>query len=615
MATSTRLRPVAERVTGAATLGRMVLSASERGEDVALRVPTKDGYRDITYRQFGRQAREIARGLIALGIEPREVVALLCSTRAEWTLCEAGALCAGAVVAPVYDTNSPEECQHVLSHSGARAVICEDAAQAAKIEQIRSRCRRLEHIVVIDGEAEGASTLAELRRGGQQIDAEEVERRVREVEPGDVATIVYTSGTTGPPKGCELTHANFLAATAMYRGQLELDDIQPVIYMFLPLAHVLARVAQTVVLDVGGTLVYWGKDPTRIREEVALAQPTHFVAVPRIYEKLHTGVVAAVESRGWPARLLFAWALEVGRRARIAQRAGTTLGPVGAMRLALADRVGLAKVRALFGERLKLALVGAAPIDRELLEFFDACGVLVLEGYGMTESCATATLNPASAPRFGTVGSALPASEIMVDDQGEVLLRGPHVFAGYRRDAAASAETLSDGWLRTGDLGSISPDGYLTLTGRKKELIINAAGKNITPVNIESQLRDSRYITEAVVYGDNRPYLVAMLTLDRDESVRLAKRFGIATDPVTIAGDTRVHAELQKEVDRVNRSFARIEQVKRFAILGHDLTQSDGELTPTLKVKRAIVYDKYGDVFAGLYEQPRAPDHDRAGSS
>jgi long-chain acyl-CoA synthetase len=604
MATTTVLPPVAERITGATTLGRMILSASERGEDVALRHPVGEGLQSISYRELGERSSQIACGLIALGIEQGDVVAILCSTRAEWTLCEAGAVCAGAVVAPIYNTNSPEECLHVLSHSEARLVFCEDAAQVAKIEQIRARCPALEHVIVIDGETPGASPLQELRRQGEAVDAEEVERRVRAVEPGDVATLVYTSGTTGPPKGCMLTHANFLSATAMYRGQLELDDIQPVIYMFLPLAHVLARLAQTVVLDIGGTLAYWRGDPKQIVEEAAEAQPTHYVAVPRIYEKMHTAVISAVESRGPLARLLFGWALGVGRRARAAERAGRTLGPLSAARLRLADRVGRAKVRALFGPRLKLALVGAAPIDPELLEFFDACGVLVLEGYGMTESCAAATFNPAKAPRFGTVGRALPDSEVMVAEDGEVLLRGPHVFAGYHRDPEATAATLSEGWLYTGDTGSLSPDGYLTLTGRKKDLIITSSGKNITSVNIESAVRETRWISEAVVYGDRRPYLVCLVTLDPDEVPKLAEQLGIPAELGSMARDERVRAVLQADIDAANARFARIEQIKRFGVLDHDLTQATGELTPTLKVKHAVVYERYAAFFDALYAEP-----------
>ena len=605
MTTLTPMRPLAERITGAATLGRMILSASERGEQVALRHPVGDGFQAITYRRLGEHAREIARGLIALGIERDDVVASFCSTRVEWTLCEAGALCAGAVTAPIYDTNSPEECRHVLVDSGARLVFCENRKHVAKIEQVRGECPALEHVIIIEGDAHGASPLAELRRQGESIEDDQVERRVGAVEPGDVATLVYTSGTTGPPKGCMLTHSNFLAATAMCRGQLELEEVQPIIYMFLPLAHVLARIVQMVVLDVGGTLVYWRRDATRILDEVAESEPTHFVAVPRIFEKLHTGVLAELEGRGAPARLLFAWALEVGRRARESQRAGASLGGLARMRLGLADRFGLASVRALFGPRLMLALVGAAPIDHELLEFFDACGVLVLEGYGMTESCATATLNPPNAPRFGTVGRALPGSEVMVTEDGEVLLRGPHVFAGYHGDPEATAATFADGWLRTGDTGSLTAHGYLKLTGRKKDLIITSSGKNITPVNIESALRETRWISEAVVYGDRRSYLVCVLTLDPEEAPKLAKQLRIPADPESMARDPGVHEVIQADVDTANARFARIEQVKRFGVLDHQLTQSAGELTPTLKIKRGIVYERYADVFDALYAEQR----------
>ncbi len=597
---------MSERTTGATTLGRLVLSAQERGEDVALRYPTPTGEETISYAELGQSSRELAQALIALGIERGDVVAILCSTRAEWTLCELGAQCAGAIVAPIYHTNSPEECRHVLADSGARLVFCEDAEQVAKIAAIERDLPRLAHVIVLDGHAAGANPIQALRRLAGKVEPQAVDERVRAVAPADIATLVYTSGTTGPPKGCMLTHANLLSATAMYRGQLELDDVQPVIYMFLPLAHVLARVAQIVVLDVGGTLAYWAGDSKKILEEVAAASPTHFVAVPRIYEKLHTGVVSATDSARPPARLLFAWALEAGRRARRTERAGKPLGRLARARLRLADRLALAKVRALFGEQLKMALVGAAPVDAGLLEFFDACGVTVLEGYGMTESCATATLNPLHAPRFGTVGKALPDTEVMLTEGGEILMRGPHVFAGYHGDPAATHATLIDGWLHSGDLGELSGDGYLTVTGRKKDLIITSSGKNVAPANIENALRESRWISEAVVYGDRRHYLVCMLTLDADQAPKLAERLGIAADLPAMAQDERVRELLQADIDVANARFARVEQVKRFGILDHDLTQGAGELTPTMKVKRALIYERYADFFDHLYdEEPR----------
>jgi long-chain acyl-CoA synthetase len=544
--------------------------------------------------------------LIALGIQAGDRISILGSTRAEWTLCDLGSLCAGAVVAPIYHTNSPGECEHVLGNSQARLVFCEDATQAAKIAAIRATCPELEHVVLIDGsEFPDAITLSELLDRGQAVDARAVDDRVDATGPDDLATLVYTSGTTGPAKGCMLTHGNFLAATRMCRDQLLLDELQPVMFMFLPLAHVLARVVQVVTLDVGGTIAYWGGDPKRIVEEIAVSAPTHFPAVPRIYEKIHTAVVDGVQAQvPLVGGALLRWALAQGRRARAAERAGRKLDPLAGAQHRLADRLVLAKVRQVFGSRLVMAVVGAAPIAPDLIEFFDACGVLLLEGYGMTETCSTATLNPARAPRSGTVGLPLPKSEVRIAPDGEVLMRGPQIFRGYYRDEHATAETFDDdGWLHSGDLGILTAEGYLKITGRKKDLIITSSGKNIPPANIESALRETRWISEAVVYGDGRPYLVAMVTLDRDEAAKLAEQLGVTTNVASMALDERVHAALQADLDDVNKRFARIEQIKRFRILDRDLTEDGGELTPTLKVKRNVVYGKYADFFSDIYRE------------
>ena len=602
--TSPLARDVASMSAGSRTqtLGQMILDAAASFDGVALQYRRDGQTVTVSYPELGAISTEIAQGLIGLGIEAGDRVAILGLTSADWTLADCGSLCAGAVVTPIYHTNSPEECAYVLDHSQARMVFCDDAAQVAKIEQIRDRCPMLEHVVTFKPAGEEI-TLKDLRQRGSKIPPERVHERVASTDPGDVATLVYTSGTTGPPKGCMLTHENFIATVRMYEQRLGLDRTHSM-YQFLPLAHVLARVAQAVVLSVGARLIYWGGDTAKIVDELLDTGPTHVPAVPRIYEKMQGAVTGEISRKPALQRGLFEWAVRCGGRARRAIRERRQPDLLTDVQYRLADRLVLAKVRRLFGPELQVALVGAAPIAPELLEFFDACGVLVLEGYGLTETCAATALNTVDALRFGTVGKPLPGAQVAIADDGEILIRGPHVFQGYYRDPEATEEVLaSDGWFRSGDLGALSPDGYLSITGRKKDLIITSGGKNITPVNMESSLRESRYVTEAVVYGDRRPYLVAMLTLDRDESVKLAERFGIATDPVTIATDPRVHAELEKEVDRVNRTFARIEQVKRFAILGHDLTQADGELTPTMKVKRAIVYDKYGDVFAELYEQ------------
>ena len=557
----------------------------------------------ISYPELGTTSSELARGLISLGIEQGDRVAILGLTSADWTLADCGTLCAGAVVTPIYHTNSPLECAYVLEHSDARVVFCENAEQAAKVEQVRDRCPALEHVVLFQSADSELLTLDGLRRLGSEVPPEAVTQRLEAVGPDDLATLVYTSGTTGPPKGCMLSHDNFLSTVRMYEQELHFDDTHS-LYQFLPLAHVLARVAQMVALGAGARIIYWTGDATKIVDELGETGPTHFPAVPRIYEKIHSAVMGRIEDGPSAQRRLFDWALQAGGRARDSLRARKQPGLLTDLQYRVADPLALAKVREVFGPHLQLALVGAAPVAKELLEFFDACGVLVLEGYGLTESCAASTLNIPDAVRFGTVGKPLPGTEVTIAPDGEILIRGPHVFKGYFKNAAATEEALDpDGWLHSGDLGSIDRQGFLEITGRKKDLIITSSGKNITPVNIESELRDARYITEAVVYGDRRPYLVAMLTLDPDESVKLAERLGIGTDPATIAADPQVHAEIQKDVDAVNAKLARIEQVKRFAILDHDLSQEAGELTPTLKVKRAFVYDKYRDVFARLYAE------------
>jgi long-chain acyl-CoA synthetase len=586
------------------TMGELVLDSASRHPGVALQFE-RDGHPAyLSYDELGTISTEIARGLIATGIELGDRVAIIGLTSADWTLADCGAQCAGAVVTPIYHTNSPDECAFVLADSGAKLIFCEDAAQAAKIKRIRDRCPALEHVVLFEGDGGRTDTLEDLRRRGAGIRPEAVWQRLAEVGEQDTTTIVYTSGTTGPPKGCMLSNQNLLSTTRMYAEQLRLNDTHS-LYQFLPLAHVLARVAQTVALSVGARLIYWSGDATKIIDEVGAVDPTHLPAVPRIYEKVHGAVIGRMADGPRAQRLLFEWALRAGAKARPALRAGRLPDVLSDVQYRIADRLVLAKVRALFGRQLQVGLVGAAPIGRELLEFFDACGVLVLEGYGLTETCAAATLNTPQAVRFGTIGKPLPGTEVSIAPDGEILLRGPNVFSGYFGNQAATDEMLTpDGWLRTGDLGAISDDGFVSITGRKKDLIITSSGKNITPSNIENGLRESRYISEAVVFGDRRPYLVAMLTLDRDEAGKLATRLGIAADPETLAQDPQVLAELAKEVDTANQRLARIEQVKRFAILDHDLSQAEGELTPTLKIKRYAVYEKYADMFATLYAQP-----------
>jgi long-chain acyl-CoA synthetase len=584
---------------GAGTVAGIALSAALRREGDALTAP---GREPISYAELGRAIREIAGGLAALGVERGDHVAILAGTRPEWTLADLGALSAGATVVPIYQTNSPEECEYILAHAGVRAVFCEDAEQVAKVERVRERCPALEHVIVFDGEVPGTVALADLRAQGAATGDAVVAERLALVGPEDVATIIYTSGTTGPPKGCVVTHASLLATAEMYVRELELQDSRMVIYLFLPLAHSLARVAQLATLEAGGTLAFWGGDPSRIVAELAEIRPTHFPSVPRIYEKVHAAALNGVAEQGRVKRALFDWALREGARTRAAERAGEPLSQLAAARHRLADRLVLSKVRGVFGDRLAMALCGAAPIGREVLEFFDACGVLVLEGYGMTETCAASTLNTPRAVRFGSVGRPLVGSRVAIAEDGEVLMAGPHVFEGYHRDPGATEDVMAGGWLHSGDLGEVDADGYLHITGRKKDLIITSSGKNISPENLESALRETRWISQAVVAGDRRSYLVALLTLDPDEAPRLAEELGIPADLATMTHDERVYAAIQRDVDAVNARFARIEQIKRFDLLERDLSQADGELTPTLKVKRPVIHRRYGDRIDRLYE-------------
>ena len=593
--------PTAGAPARPAGLGQMVLGAAGVHTGAALRFPADGTWREETYADLGRAAREIAGGLVALGVEPGDRVAILSDTRREWTLADCGTLCAGAAVVPIYQTNSPDECRYVLEHSGSRVLFCENEQQLAKVEQVRDALPALEHVVMLTGAGAGTLALDELRRRGAALDASVVDDRSAAAGPEDVATIVYTSGTTGPPKGCVLTHRNVSTAVHMYGEALALGREPFSLFMFLPLAHVLARVAQFVVLDRAGTISYWRRDPKRIIDDLAETRPTHFPSVPRIFEKIYARAAGAAEQSAVRGAL-FRWAVRAGTDARAAERGGRTPGPLLRARRALADRLVLSRVRALFGDRLRVALTGAAPVGREVLEFFDACGLPVLEGYGLTETCSAATLNTPSATRLGTVGRPLPGEQIRIAADGEILISGANVFTAYHRNEEATREALDDGWLRTGDLGSLDADGYLTITGRKKDLIITSSGKNITPTNIENALRESPLISQAVVYGDNRPYLVALLTLDPDEIPALAERLRLPGDEATLAGDERVRELLQAEVEDINRRFARIEQVKRFDVLERDLTQAAGELTPTLKVKRAVVYERYRERFDRLYE-------------
>jgi long-chain acyl-CoA synthetase len=584
--------------TGSKTIADLIGRAAEQyGDRVAARHKVDGAWEDVTYAQVGAVVREIGLGLIDLGIQPGERVCIVAKTRLEWTFCDFAISSAGAVVVPIYATNSPEECEWVAGNSESVAVVCEDAAQVAKIVAVRDRLPDLRTIIVIDptGDVADAVPLDEVRARGQQRDPAELEARAAAVTAEDTFTIIYTSGTTGPPKGCVLGHGN-------YRRTLDMCETLGVlrgheeIYLFLPLAHAFALLIQLLSFDVGDTIAYFGGDQTQIVAELQEIKPTYLPSVPRIFEKVYTLVMA---SQPPEAQAKMTAAGQLGRKVRDMVAHGQPVPAALQEKFDQADEALFKNVRAVFGGRVQHAVSGAAPIAPEILEFFYGCGVPVLEGYGMTETSTVSTYSTIEEHRFGSVGKLLPGVEGRIAEDGELLLKGPNIFRGYYKNDDASFGAVVDGWLHTGDLGRIDEDGYVFITGRKKDIIITAGGKNLTPAN---DLKQTRWVSQAVMYGDRRPYPVMLITLDEEQVVPWAQQQGIEdTSVAALAHDPKVRELIQSELDRANRKYASVEQVKCFFILDHDLSQETGELTPTLKVKRNVVNEKYAGDFDALY--------------
>jgi len=589
----------APQSTGSRTIADMMSLAAERyGDRTAVTYKRGDEWAEVTYREVGQIVSEIARGLIDLGLDAGDRVAVLCTTRPDWTYASFGITSAGGVVVPIYPTNSPEECEWVAGNSEARFIVCEDAGQLAKIAQVRERLPALEAVIVIDpaGDVGDAIPIEDLRARGRGRNASEVAERAAAVSPSDPYTFIYTSGTTGPPKGCVLAHGNYRSvvdmcetASILYEGD--------VVYLYLPLAHSFALLIELIAIDLGGTIAYWGGDPKGIVGELMAVKPHYLPSVPRIFEKIYT----LVTSTNDPEKIRAA--TQLGLKVRQMQAAGQEVPAELRAAFDKADQELYVNVRNVFGGRLRQATSGAAPIAQEILEFFYACGVPVLEGYGMTETATASSVSTQEAYKFGTVGRPLPGAEVRIADDGEILIRGPHIFGGYYKMEDKSFGAIEDGWLHTGDLGELDEDGFLKITGRKKDIIITAGGKNLTPANLENDLKQSRWISQAVMHGDRRPYPVVLITLDPEEIPNFASEHGLPEDPAALAREPKVHELVQGILDEVNGRYARVEQIKKFVILDHDLSQETGELTPTLKVKRNVVNEKYADLFERLYAE------------
>jgi long-chain acyl-CoA synthetase len=589
------------RGTNSKTIADLLPRAAEiYGNKVAIRFKEGDQWLSRTYGEVVETVRPLAFGLRELGVEKGDRVAILGNTRPEWTFFDFAALSIGATVVPIYQTNSPEECRYVLENSDSKVVVVEDAEQLEKVRQVRGQLPQLQHVVLMTGSADDAIAMADLASKGASGDAAGWQALYSAVTPADICTFIYTSGTTGPPKGCVISHGNYRAMLDMVNGVSVIED-EDVAYLYLPLAHSFALLIQFGTFDLGTTLAYWERDPLKILPNLAELKPTYFPSVPRIFEKIYTAANSGMEKEGGLKKAIFDWSIKVGAKMREVERSGRKPGFFLQRRYAFADKQVLSKIRNLFGGRVRLAVSGAAPINPEILRFFDAAGVLVLEGWGMTETSTAATISTPEDFKVGTIGKPFPGCEVRIAEDGEILVKGPNVFQGYHKNPEATRETIVDGWLHTGDIGEVDPDGFIKITGRKKDIIITAGGKNITPANLEAEIKQHPLVSQCVVVGDRRPYLVALVTLDEEEAVKYAQEKGLPEDPAQLAANPDVKAAIEAHVEKINHNFARVEQVKKIAILPHDLSQESGELTPTLKVKRAIVAQKHEDEIEQLY--------------
>jgi long-chain acyl-CoA synthetase len=593
------------------TLARMFWSRVEQsGDRPSQQFKQGNAWKTITWRQVGETVQELALGLIALGRQKGEAVALLSSSRAEWVQADFAILSAGCITVPIYPSYPPHLIAYVVNDSQAKTLIVEDAMQLAKALEARAKMDGLEQIVVMSGydapqPPETVLTWETLRRLGREHRAAHqstLAERVASTTPEDVATIVYTSGTTGPPKGVVQTHGNHMAAL---RASHQANPVQEgwIHLLFLPLAHSFARLESFLGPHEGLTTAF-AENLDKVGDNLKEVRPHFICSVPRVYEKVYGKILGGVEAGSPLKKRIFHWAMDVGREVSRRQRAGQPVGGALALKRNLADRLVFEKLHAALGGRLRWAVSGGAPLSPEIAEFFHAAGILILEGYGLTETCPALTFNGPTRFKFGSVGQALPGVELKIASDGEILARGPNIATrGYYKQPAATAEVFEpSGWFHTGDIGHLDDEGFLHITDRKKDLIVTAGGMNLAPQNIENILKTDPFISQAVVHGDKRPYPVALITLNPEELAKFTREHGIiATDPAVVVKHPTVVGRVARIVEEKNTQLQSYAKIKKFAILPHDFTQEGGELTPTLKVKRKVVADKYRELLDDLY--------------
>jgi len=596
---------VHDQAPSVARLFRDRVAATPAAE--AFRFPDDGSWRSVTWQQVGDRVRLIAAGLIALGVAPEDRVALASSTRYEWVLADFSVLCAGAATTTLYPTTNARDVAFIVANSGSRIVIAEDQTQVDKLLEHRSELPDLEKIVIIDGDGDGefVITLDQLEELGAQLLATSpdiVEQRIEGIRPDHLASIIYTSGTTGRPKGVRLPHRawTYTAAAIDSLGILRADDLN---FLWLPLAHAFGKVMLALPLLVSFPTAIDGR-VDRIVDNLAAVRPTFMAAAPRIFEKAHARIQAVVADEGGLKKRLFDWAVNVGIEVSRAREGGATPSRLLALQHAIADRLVLSTIRERFGGRLRFFVSAAAPLNRDIARWFDAIGIIVLEGYGLTETAAASFINRPGAYRFGTVGIPFPGTEVKIAADGEILLRSPGVMTAYHDLPEATARALdADGWFYTGDIGEIDDDGFLRITDRKKDLFKTSQGKYVAPSAVAAAFKAvCPYVSEIIVYGEERPYCVALVSLDGEAITDWAAKNGLENlSYAELARHDATRELIAGYVDELNEQLNRWEQVKRFALLDRELSIAAGDLTPSLKAKRNVIVKNFADTIAELY--------------
>jgi long-chain acyl-CoA synthetase len=590
-----------------ASVGRMFLDrAGATPTREAFRYPLDGGWEALSWQETKDRVWAVAAGLLSLGIQPEERVAIASSTRFEWVLADLGIMCAGAATTTVYPSTTPDDVSYILSDSGSRVVFAEDQTQVDKVLGHRAELPQLISVVVFDGSADGdlVITFADLEERGRKLLAEHptaVDDAVASVGHDSLATLIYTSGTTGRPKGVRLTHGNWTyeAVAIDALDLLSIDDVQ---YLWLPLSHSFGKVLQVMQLITGFSTAVDGR-VDKIVENLAVIQPTFMGAAPRIFEKVMARVTATAEHEGGLRRKIVHWAVGVGRQMSELGEAGQQPGLSLKAQNAIADRLVFHKLRGRLGGRIRFFVSGAAALSTDVARFFHGAGMLILEGYGLTETSAFTCVNRPDNYRIGTVGLPAPGTKVKIAEDGEVLIKGPGVMTGYHNQPEATAEVLTDdGWFLTGDMGELLPSGHLRVTDRKKDLIKTSGGKYVAPQTIEALFKAvCPYASQMVVHGNQRNYVSALISLDHESIATWGEQHGLTGSYADVVTSTQVREMVQGYVDKLNSRLARHEQIKKFEILSDDLTVEEGELTPSMKVRRTAVEQKYSDVLDGMY--------------